>query len=116
MAEHAITGRFAKLLAIVFVSFSKQCIAHVESVEHVGVCSDGTMNCEWQNGGTMLEYTANANPRMTEGPVHIFPASTHRTGKTQLVALDLKDMLGLNYPATAPNLLASFLEASSIPT
>ncbi len=74
------------------------------------VCSDGSVNCEWKNGGKMLEYTANANPYMSEVPVKIFPSSLHKKGKTHLKNLDLKDSLGLSYPATAPNLLASFLE------
>jgi gentisate 1,2-dioxygenase len=57
----------------------------------------------------MLEYTANANPPMTEVPVRIFPASLHQSGPSRVVALDLSDALQLAYPATAPNLLASFL-------
>jgi gentisate 1,2-dioxygenase len=57
----------------------------------------------------MLEYTANANPAMSEVPVRIFPAALHTSGPTRVVPLDLSDALQLDYPATAPNLLASFL-------
>lgn len=57
----------------------------------------------------MLEYTANANPPMTEVPVRIFPASLHQEGPTRTIPLDLSEALALPYPATAPNLLASFL-------
>ena len=63
-------------------------------------------NCEWSNGGEMLEYTANANPPMSEVPVRIFPAALHQAGETQITPLDLSEALSLNYKATAPNLLA----------
>ncbi|CAE8684609.1 unnamed protein product [Polarella glacialis] len=82
-------------------------------VGEAAVCVDGSMNCEWQAGGSMLEYTANANPQMSEVPVRIFPSVLHETGKTQLVPLDLSKALGLNYMATAPNLLASFIEVKA---
>uniref|UniRef100_A0A7S2BSN0 Cupin type-1 domain-containing protein n=1 Tax=Florenciella parvula TaxID=236787 RepID=A0A7S2BSN0_9STRA len=82
------------------------------------VCLDSSQNCidapvNWEAGGSMLEYTANANPAMTEVPVRIFPASLHQTGKTQLTPLDLSEALSLPYPATAPNLLASFIEVKA---
>mmetsp|Transcript_15538 Transcript_15538/g.23121 ORF Transcript_15538/g.23121 Transcript_15538/m.23121 type:complete len:382 (-) Transcript_15538:312-1457(-) len=57
----------------------------------------------------MLEYTANANPKMAEVPVRIFPASLHQAGPTRVIPLDLSAALALPYPATAPNLLASFV-------
>ena len=45
--------------------------------------------------------------------MRIFPASLHQTGKTQLTPLDLSEALSLPYPATAPNLLASFIEVKA---
>lgn len=72
--------------------------------------ANASKNCEWAQRAEMLEYTANANPAMTEVPVRIFPAALHKTGKTGIVPLDLKSALSLSYPATAPNLLASFAE------
>jgi hypothetical protein len=70
-------------------------------------------NCEWSKGGEMLEYTANANPPMSEVPVRIFPAALHQAGETQITPLDLSEALSLNYKATAPNLLASFIEVKA---
>lgn len=61
----------------------------------------------------MLEYTANANPPMTEVPVRIFPAALHQTGITHNTPLDLSEALSLRYKATAPNLLASFIEVKA---
>ena len=46
---------------------------------------------------------------MAEVPVRIFPASLHQAGPTRAIPLDLSAALALPYPATAPNLLASFL-------
>merc|ERR1712187_190567 len=57
----------------------------------------------------MLEYTANANPPMNEVPVRVFPPSMHQHGPSRVVQLNLQKDLDLPYPATAPNLLASFI-------
>lgn len=57
----------------------------------------------------MYEYTANANPPMAEVPVRVFPPSMHQDGPTRVIQLNLQEDLALPYPATAPNLLASFL-------
>jgi hypothetical protein len=76
-------------------------------------CNSTARNCEWAQGGEMLEYTANANPPMTEVPVRIFPAALHQTGATQVTPLDLSEALSLSYKATAPNLLASFIEVKA---
>ena len=56
--------------------------------------------------GVVVEYTANANPPMSEVPVRVFPAALHQAGETQITPLDLREALSLDYKATAPNLLA----------
>merc|ERR1719240_2210742 len=68
-----------------------------------------TMNADWIARAEMLEYTANANPPMSEVPVRVFPPSIHQNGPTRVEQLDLRQDLNVPYAATAPNLLASFV-------
>ena len=55
------------------------------------------------------EYTQAADPRVPALPLACFPAALHEDGKSGVVALDLADELGCAWPATSPNLLASFV-------
>lgn len=64
---------------------------------------------KWTERATMYEYTSNANPPMAEVPVRVFPPTLHQEGPTRVIPLDLQKELHLEYPATAPNLLASFV-------
>jgi gentisate 1,2-dioxygenase len=64
---------------------------------------------KWTKQATMYEYTSNANPPMAEVPVHVFPPTLHQEGPTRVIPLNLQRELALDYPATAPNLLANFL-------
>jgi gentisate 1,2-dioxygenase len=66
-------------------------------------------NEDWAGQATLYEYTSNANPPMAEVPVHVFPPTLHQEGPTRVIPLDLKKELDLEYAATSPNLLASFL-------
>jgi len=66
---------------------------------------------EWGNSteGHMYEYVSNANPQMSQIPVWVFPSSLHESGPTRTIPFDLSSQLQVPYPATAPNLMASFL-------
>lgn len=56
------------------------------------------------------EYSAAANPELPPIPAVAFPASLHLSGPSRVIHLDLSDRLGhTDYPATSPNLLASFV-------
>jgi gentisate 1,2-dioxygenase len=57
----------------------------------------------------IYEYTTNANPPLPKIPVLALSAETYQSGPTRIVKFDLKDKLDLDYEATSPNLLASFL-------
>mmetsp|Transcript_8333 Transcript_8333/g.15291 ORF Transcript_8333/g.15291 Transcript_8333/m.15291 type:complete len:441 (+) Transcript_8333:91-1413(+) len=88
--------------------------ARADLVGEAPTCDDKeNRNCEWAQRAEMLEYTANANPPMAEVPVRIFPASLHKSGPTRTIPLDLSEALAIPYPATAPNLLASFLRINA---
>jgi gentisate 1,2-dioxygenase len=42
-------------------------------------------------------------------PVQSFPASLHQSGATRVIPFDLSQKMQIAYPATCPNLMASFL-------
>jgi gentisate 1,2-dioxygenase len=64
---------------------------------------------DWESDARVHEYTSAANPQIGAMPFVAFPASLHRDGETGIVALDCSAQLGTGFPATSPNLLASFL-------
>mmetsp|Transcript_15567 Transcript_15567/g.14100 ORF Transcript_15567/g.14100 Transcript_15567/m.14100 type:complete len:345 (-) Transcript_15567:168-1202(-) len=57
----------------------------------------------------IYEYTSAANPFMAPVPVLAHPALLHESGPTRIIPFDLSEHLNLSYPATSPNLLASFI-------
>jgi gentisate 1,2-dioxygenase len=74
---------------------------------------------------SLAEYTSAANPvsptfprqdadgnvvgALTEMPVRVWPPSLHESGPTRVIEFNLQDELELDWRATSPNLLASFL-------
>jgi gentisate 1,2-dioxygenase len=50
-----------------------------------------------------------ANPDVSQIPVRVHGAELHSTGPTRVIPFDLSKDLGLDYSATSPNLMASFL-------
>lgn len=57
----------------------------------------------------MYEYTSAANPSMIPVPYLVHDASLHESGPTRVIPFDLKDYFNIDYPATSPNLMASFI-------
>ena len=57
----------------------------------------------------MYEYTSAANPNMPQVPVLAHPATLHESGPTRIIPFDLSSYMNISYPATSPNLMASFL-------
>jgi gentisate 1,2-dioxygenase len=79
----------------------------------------GECNGDWGKRAEIYEYTSSANPKMSEIPIRVFGPELHQSGPSRVVALDLSADLQVPYPATAPNLLASFvrvLAGESLPT
>lgn len=62
-----------------------------------------------EQGVRIYEYTSAANPNLPQVPVMVHPAILHETGPTRVIPFDLHEHMGLPYPATSPNLMASFL-------
>ncbi|CAM9385923.1 unnamed protein product [Heterosigma akashiwo] len=57
----------------------------------------------------IYEYTSAANPEVPRIPVKALAPELHQTGSTRIIPLNLSEDLGVSYPATSQNLLASFL-------
>jgi len=63
----------------------------------------------WDEPVRLYEYSSNANPRMTEVPIRVFPPTMHQVGPSRVMPFDLSGELECDYPATTPNLLANFV-------
>eukprot|EP00928_Gymnodinium_smaydae_P082170 TRINITY_DN6556_c0_g2_i1.p1 TRINITY_DN6556_c0_g2~~TRINITY_DN6556_c0_g2_i1.p1 ORF type:complete len:412 (+),score=33.90 TRINITY_DN6556_c0_g2_i1:58-1293(+) len=70
---------------------------------------DVALNKQWTERAEIYEYTSTANPKMEEVPFRTFGAELHQQGPSRVVPFDLSDDLHLDYPATAPNLMANFV-------
>jgi len=57
----------------------------------------------------IYEYTSAANPNMDPVPVLVHSASLHESGPTRVIPFDLRGYIKVEYPATSPNLMASFI-------
>lgn len=67
----------------------------------------------------IYEYTSAANPNMPQVPVRGHDASLHESGPTRVIPFDLSRFMDIDYPASSPNLIASFIricESESINT
>ena len=66
-------------------------------------------NDEWSAAAEFNEYLSAANPAMPKIDVKAFDSSLHKSGATRIIPMDLSASLQTNYPATTPNLMASYL-------
>jgi len=57
----------------------------------------------------IYEYMSAANPNMAPVPVLVHPSSLHESGPTRIIPFDLSEYMNTPYPATSPNLMASFI-------
>mmetsp|Transcript_24817 Transcript_24817/g.41350 ORF Transcript_24817/g.41350 Transcript_24817/m.41350 type:complete len:333 (+) Transcript_24817:89-1087(+) len=57
----------------------------------------------------IYEYTSAANPNMAQVPVAVHPSTLHTSGPTRIIPFDLSRQMHIEYPASSPNLLASFV-------
>ncbi|HCS55313.1 hypothetical protein [Rubinisphaera sp.] len=71
--------------------------------------SHASLNELWQKQSLSWEYGAAASPDIEEVPIRAFPASLHEAGVTEIIKLDLSDVIGTSTPATTPSLLANYL-------
>uniref|UniRef100_A0A0G4I7C6 Uncharacterized protein n=1 Tax=Chromera velia CCMP2878 TaxID=1169474 RepID=A0A0G4I7C6_9ALVE len=71
------------------------------------------VSSSWASNGQLYEYTSTANPNMAAIPWLAFPAHLHHSGPTRVIPFDLSKQMGLEYTATSPNLLASFIRIAN---
>ncbi|KAJ1441109.1 RmlC-like cupin domain-containing protein [Ochromonadaceae sp. CCMP2298] len=64
---------------------------------------------KFEEDARIYEYTSAANPHMAPVPVAVLAADQHESGPTRIIPFDLSRQMHIEYPATSPNLLASFL-------
>jgi len=75
-----------------------------------GELKAGKLNEHWDESTEIFEYTSSANPSMIPIPIHKLDFFEHTTGPSRVTPLDISKEIGINnYPATSPNLLASFV-------
>jgi len=66
-------------------------------------------NDDWSANAQFNEYMSASNPSMPKQAVKAFDAQLHESGATRIIPMDLSAGLQTPYPATSPNLMASFL-------
>eukprot|EP00808_Paulinella_micropora_P000453 g35908.t1 len=73
--------------------------------------SEPTMKtrAEMEKDGLIFEYTSAANPDMAPVPILGLASETHEKGATRIIPFDLSKELKVDYAATSPNLMASFI-------
>lgn len=64
---------------------------------------------DFEEGSRIYEYTSAANPFLPQVPVRVHPSSLHESGPTRIIPFDLSQEMGIEYSASSPNLLASFI-------
>lgn len=64
---------------------------------------------ELEEDSRIYEYTSAANPNMSQVPVLAHDASLHESGPTRIIPFDLSRHMQIDYPASSPNLIASFI-------
>lgn len=64
---------------------------------------------KWQQQAEFKEYMSAVNPPMPKIDVIAYESALHKDGDTRIIPFDLSQQLETTYPATSPNLLASFL-------
>ncbi len=66
-------------------------------------------NDEWSAGAQFHEYMSASNPDMPAVEIKAFAADLHQIGDTRIIPMDMSEGLQTAYPATTPNLMASFM-------
>ncbi len=68
---------------------------------------------QWEAQADVKEYMSAVNPPMPKIDVIDYPSALHTGGETRIVPFDLSKQLQTEYPATSPNLMASYIKISA---
>jgi gentisate 1,2-dioxygenase len=119
----ALCRRIVSLFSVAALPVAVAAAAEVAVPSAMSVCDASGKGCkgnkEWVATSEIYEYTSSANPKMSEIPIRVFGPELHQEGPSRIVPFDLSEDLQLDYPATSPNLMASFvriLTGESVPT
>lgn len=75
--------------------------------------SSSTFESKLENNARLYEYVKAANPFLPKIPVKVHRSSDYKFYETSINHFDLSSNLETEYPATSPNLLASFIKINS---
>lgn len=117
LGTHA--GALCKIYMVMTLAVAAAAVGPISSPQCKGSNKGCSENEKWGKQAEIYEYTSSANPKMSEIPIRVFGPELHQQGPSRVVPLDLSADLQLDYAATAPNLLASFvriLAGESLPT
>ncbi len=67
---------------------------------------------QWETQAEVKEYMSAVNPPMPKIDVIDYPSALHAEGPTRIIPFDLSQQLETKYPATSPNLMASYIKIS----
>ena len=67
------------------------------------------MISQHEEDSRIYEYMSAANPFMIPVPVRVHDSSLHESGPTRVIPFDMSRQMHIDYPASSPNLIVSFL-------
>ena len=70
-------------------------------------------SCSYEKDARIYEYVKACNPDVSPVPVLVHPPSLHESGATRVIPFDLSKELKVDYEATSPNLMASYIRINS---
>jgi gentisate 1,2-dioxygenase len=110
----SVCRRIVSLFSLASLSVARAAAAEAKNASlSAAECDASGKNCngnkEWAAQAEIYEYTSSANPKMTEIPIRVFGPELHQNGPTRVIPFDLSADLQLDFPATTPNLMASFV-------
>jgi len=68
---------------------------------------------QWEHQAEVNEYMSAVNPPMPKIDVIDYPSALHKGGETRIIPFNLSAELETDYPATSPNLMASYIKISA---
>lgn len=68
---------------------------------------------QWEQQAEVKEYMSAVNPPMPKIDVIDYPSVLHEGGVSRIIPFDLSKQLRTDYPATSPNLMASYIKISA---
>eukprot|EP01039_Chlorochromonas_danica_P001581 gene1584-1727_t len=90
--------------------------AHTEQIDETLLKkrkAEDVSDSKLEEDARIYEYCSAANPTMAEIPVAFHASSLHESGPTRIIPFDLSKQMHIDYPASSPNLLASFIRIES---